>query len=311
MRIWCDLQLSDNQWATLRAGAAPHEIIRSSEQDPRLDLLDGATVALGHPPVDVLIGASSVRWVQVGSAGYDRYQVDAFREAITARAGVVTNSSSVFAEPCAQHLLAMMLAFARRLPECWQAQQRHQWRRPRPEARLLNEQRVLLVGLGAIGHRLIELLAPLGMELRGVRRTRRGDEPIAVITPDAIDPWLGWADHIVNILPGGEATTHFFNAGRIGAFRPEAYFYNVGRGTSVDQPALIAALHDGRLAGAYLDVTDPEPLPADHPLWTAPRCHITPHIAGAHASAGDRLIAHFVANLRRWERGEPLSDQVL
>jgi phosphoglycerate dehydrogenase-like enzyme len=93
--------------------------------------------------------------------------------------------------------------------------------------------------------------------------------------------------------------------------RPGARFYNIGRGTTVDQAALMAALRSGHLGGAYLDVMEPEPLPPDHPLWTAPNCHITPHIGGGHREQDDNLARHFLANLARIERGEPLVDRIV
>ncbi|MCG8554141.1 MAG: hypothetical protein MJD61_02455 [Proteobacteria bacterium] len=93
--------------------------------------------------------------------------------------------------------------------------------------------------------------------------------------------------------------------------KPSACFYNIGRGSTVDQSALLAALRQGRPAAAYLDVTQPEPLPPDDPLWDTPNCFVTPHSAGGHADESERIIAHFVGNLRRFERGERLHDRVI
>jgi phosphoglycerate dehydrogenase-like enzyme len=95
------------------------------------------------------------------------------------------------------------------------------------------------------------------------------------------------------------------------AMKPGAVFYNVGRGTTVNQAALIAALESGQVGAAYLDVTEPEPLPPDHPLWAAPNCFITPHVAGGHQDEDAHLVRHFVSNLRRFEAGEPLVDVVM
>ena len=111
------------------------------------------------------------------------------------------------------------------------------------------------------------------------------------------------ADHVINILPGGEATKHFMNATRFNAMKPGAIFYNIGRGSSVDQAALLAALDSGRLRNAYLDVTDPEPLPPEHPLWVHPNCLITPHTAGGSVDEYERLAQHFIDNLRAFEAG--------
>ena len=115
----------------------------------------------------------------------------------------------------------------------------------------------------------------------------------------------------MNILPAAAGTEGYFDAGRLAKMKPGAIFYNIGRGTTVDQAALRSALESGRLAAAYLDVTDPEPLPPDHPLWSAPNCYITPHTAGGHRQEVERLAAHFLNNLKRFEAGEPLADRVI
>jgi phosphoglycerate dehydrogenase-like enzyme len=149
------------------------------------------------------------------------------------------------------------------------------------------------------------------MELVGVRRTPKGDEPVRTVTEDEADALLGSVDHVINILPAAAGTQHFFDARRLARMKSSAYLYNVGRGTTVDQDALAAVLRDGKLAAAYLDVTDPEPLPPAHALWDAPNCYITPHTAGGHDTEFERLVDHFLSNLHRFENGEPLSDQVI
>jgi phosphoglycerate dehydrogenase-like enzyme len=101
------------------------------------------------------------------------------------------------------------------------------------------------------------------------------------------------------------------NAARFAAMKPGAIFYNVGRGSTVDQEALLGALQQEQLGAAYLDVTVPEPLPPEHPLWIAPRCYITPHTAGGHSDEHERFVAHFIANLNRFTAGEPLLDRVM
>jgi phosphoglycerate dehydrogenase-like enzyme len=115
----------------------------------------------------------------------------------------------------------------------------------------------------------------------------------------------------LNILPGGAATKGFMSAERIGRMKVGSFFYNIGRGGTVDQDVLLEALRAGRLGGAYLDVTDPEPLPAGHGLWGAPNCFITPHTAGGHADEFLRLVGHFLGNLERFVKGEGLADRVI
>jgi phosphoglycerate dehydrogenase-like enzyme len=220
----------------------------------------------------------------------------------------------VYEEPCAEHVFAFMLALARQLPEMILDQRRDRgWRQAhhRGRSRLLTGQSAILYGYGTIARRLTDLLKPFGMHLVGVRRKIAGDEPIMVVPTDQADAHLGQADHVVNILPAAAGTDGYFSAERFRRVRDGAVFYNIGRGNTVDQPALIAALRSGKLSAAYLDVTDPEPLPPDHPLWDAPNCWITPHTAGGHTTEFARLAEHFLANLNRLDRGDELADRVI
>ena len=131
-----------------------------------------------------------------------------------------------------------------------------------------------------------------------------------MLTEAEADARLGEAQHVVNVLPHNDSTQGFFGAARFARCRPGARFYNIGRGATVDQGALAAALRTGPLETAYLDVTDPEPLPPGHELWDLPNCYITPHVAGSHADEDGRLVRHFLANLRAFEASKPLADRV-
>ena len=181
----------------------------------------------------------------------------------------------------------------------------------RPGLRLLNGQTVLLLGYGAIARRLAELLGPLGMNLVAVRREIKGDETVRVLRSEEVDELLPLADHVVNILPANEQTQNFLNAARLASLKRGAIVYNIGRGTTLDQNALIKELNEGHISAAYLDVTDPEPLPPEHLLWETPNCFITPHVGGGHATEKERQVAHFLDNLRRFEAGEELRDRLL
>jgi phosphoglycerate dehydrogenase-like enzyme len=207
-----------------------------------------------------------------------------------------------------------MLAQARQLPASLETQRTDRgWPtlERRAISRLLLGQNVVLLGFGAIGRRLAEMLAPFKMRVTAVRRRPAGDENVHVVTEEDLEAALATADHVVNILPENAATLGYVNSRRLAAMKPGSVFYNVGRGTTVDQEALLAALRSGRLAAACLDVTDPEPLPPEHPLWEAPNCHITPHTAGGHDSEQERLVRHFLENLRRFEKGGELIDRVI
>ena len=290
----------------------------------RLTLADPATLAppaatadilLGQPDADFLRADTRVRWAEITSAGYTRYDRDDLRQALCARTVALTNSSRVFDEACAQHLVAMLLALARELPRCLDNQRgARDWLHDEPRAGrrfLLNGQSVIIYGYGAIARRVVELLQPLGLRLTGVRRRPRGDEAIPLLTGSEADARLGEMDHVFNVLPASDSTARYFDAARFARCKPGACFYNIGRGTTVDQDALVACLRSGHLAAAYLDVTDPEPLPPEHPLWSAPRCFITPHLAGTHDNEEARLVDHFLTNLTAFEASQELTDRVI
>ncbi|RYG36387.1 D-2-hydroxyacid dehydrogenase [bacterium] len=319
LTIWCNADLGEEAEALLREGTAGHNLVMAGEATSNLSAgghseeLETAQIAFGQPDAGQSMTQADLRWIHITSAGYTRYDTAAFKDALKGRGAALTNSSSVFDDPCAQHLLAFMLAQARQLPQSLKAQlDGHRWDygNARSATRLLNGT-VVILGYGAIAKRLVELLAPFDVEVVGIRRTVRGDETIPTYPLDEVDTWLAKADHVVNILPASASTDGFLDADRISKIKPGAVLTNVGRGTTVDQPALIAALESGHLACAYLDVTDPEPLPAEHPLWSAPNCFITPHIAGGFLGETSVLVEHFLANLRRFEKGEALQDRIV
>ena len=320
--IWCNAHLPDAARARLAEATRAHRLVipatgivapsGSGAVDPELAEAD---VAFGQPAPAQLLATPRLRWVHLSSAGYNPYDRDDIRRALAAQGARLTKSSLVYDEPCAEHVLAFLLAHARRLPEAFaNAHGPRAWPQHalRARARLLENQAIVIVGFGSIGRRLAEMLAPLGPRVTGVRRRVAGDETVPTVawgTPEAARAFAE-ADHVVDVLPGGAGTERAFDAALIATFKPGAVFTNIGRGTTVDQDALAAALVAGRLAAAYLDVTEPEPLPPDHALWTTPNCFITPHAAGGDAAEGERLVDHFLENLDRFVGGRPLLDEV-
>src|SRR5262245_27792523 len=321
LTIWCNNDFSDNEQrerALLTEGAGEHQLLLFAyQQDGRegesRTALKTAEVAFGYPSATAVVECDNLRWVQLHSAGYTTFDHDEIRRTMTGRGTMLTNSSAVYDEPCAQHLLAMITSLARQLPAALDAQRGDRsWPMTslRSQAQLLNGQTVLLLGFGAIARRLVELLQPLHLNLIAVRRHVSGDEPIRVEEIARVHELLPLADHVVNVLPANEQKQNFLNAARLGTLKRGAIVYNIGRGSTVDQDALLKELTAGRIAAAYLDVTNPEPLPADHPLWSAPNCFITPHTAGGHANEKERQVKHFLDNLRRFERSVPLRNRV-
>jgi phosphoglycerate dehydrogenase-like enzyme len=322
LTIWCNQPFPEAARRQLVEAVAPHRLIAPATlaannlaaggPDPSLESAD---IAFGQPDPGQVISLTRLRWVQLTTAGYTRYDNEAVRSALRARDAILTNSSSVYEEPCAEHAFSMMLALARQLPQCLDDQRRQPglWESDphRLRCRLLREQSVMIFGYGTIAARLVELLAPLGMKVTCVRRRPRGDEGARTIPSDQADAHLPQADHVMNIMPQNAESHRFFDARRFALMKPGATFCNIGRGTTVDQAALVESLRSGRLAAAYLDVTDPEPPPADHPLWTLPNCYLTPHTAGGSEDEFERLVRHFVANLQAFTASRPLADQIL
>jgi phosphoglycerate dehydrogenase-like enzyme len=272
-----------------------------------------ADIAFGTPAADAVLAAENVRWFHVNLAGYTPYDRADFREKFAAQGRIMTNSSAVYVEPCSQHVLAMMMALARRLPESLDNQRgAKEWNydETRQKSYLLNEQTALILGFGTIGRRIAELLTPLKINLIGFKRTIHGDEPVKMVSESRLDEVFPVADHVVNVLPANDQTVNFLNAERLSKLKKGAIVYNIGRGVTLDQDALLREMEAGRIAAAYLDVTTPEPLPPDNPLWTTPNCYITPHSAGGFSLEKRRHVEHFLENLRRFEAGEDLLDRI-
>jgi phosphoglycerate dehydrogenase-like enzyme len=214
-----------------------------------------------------------------------------------------------------EHVLALLLAFARRLPQLLSAQRDRRWRDTETHAEVfeVSGQTLLLVGMGDIGLATGERAAALGMEVTGFRR-RSGQPTPEFVTrvywQEELHEALGNADHVLVSLPLTPATRGLIDAEALAAMRPGAFLYNVGRGPVVDQAALEAALAEGLLGGAGLDVTDPEPLPPESPLWAMENVIITAHTSGASPRYWDRAIELVVENVRRFRAGEELVNRV-
>jgi phosphoglycerate dehydrogenase-like enzyme len=321
-KIFVDYAIPADALELLQTGTKGHELIfpqkpiasvlSKPERDPKFATAD---IAFGQPDLQAVTEAVKLKWIHVSSSGITRYDTPKFRALMAERKIAVTNSAGVYEEACAVHILSFMLAQARNLPLALKtrtATGTNAWRGLRGSSSTLRGQTVLILGFGAIGRRLVELLRPLNMNIIAYRRKARGDEGVPLITQEQLPRTLAVeADHIVNILPDNADSRHFFDTTRFSALKPGAIFYNIGRGATVDQDALLVALRSGRLKAAWLDVTEPEPLPDNHPLWSEPNCFITPHIAGGQVDEARTLVRHFLKNFGCYVRGEPLCDRVV
>lgn len=318
LKIWTNHSFTSNDLEEFRQNLSEYElfIFPPSENGTigeAANALQTAEVAFGTPDADAVLKAENIKWFQVNLAGYTPYDRTDFKENFKEKGRIFTNSSAVYVEPCAQHVLAMMMGLARLLPESIDNQRGEKaWKydETREKSYLLNEQTALILGYGTIGKRLAELLTPLKMNLIGFKRKNHGDEAIKVVTEAGLDGVFPLADHIINILPANPQTENFLDAEQFAKMKKGAIVYNIGRGSTLNQDDLLDVLNSGHLSAAYLDVTNPEPLPPNHPLWTAPNCYITPHSAGGFSLEKKWHVRHFLENLRRFEDGEEMNDRI-
>ena len=277
--------------------------------------LDAEALVVWANPGDVLAREVArlprLRWVQTLAAGPDHVL------ALDLPADVViTSGRSLHDLPVAEHALALVLAAARRLDLAVRAQGEHRWADElggsQPwgnTARLttLSGAHVVIWGFGSIAGTLAPHLAALGARVTGVARTAGQRDGWPVVTAGSLPELLPTADVLVMLLPDTPTTRRCLDATVLGWLPGQAWVVNVGRGATLDEDALVAALREGRLAGAALDVAAHEPLPVDSPLWDAPNVLITPHAAGGRPLGADGLIAANVSALRE---GAPLRNLV-
>ncbi|WP_341711932.1 D-2-hydroxyacid dehydrogenase [Erythrobacter sp.] len=256
-----------------------------------------------EPMIEIAHAATNLKWLNSIYAGLDFMPLDVLAE----RGVVVTNGVGINAITIAEYTVMLMLAHAKGYREVVRAQERHEWLLDSPGKRELSGERVLLLGLGAIGKLIKTRLEAFDMEVVPVRRS--GAE--GALTPDAWRGELGSFDWVVLAVPSTPETRHMIGAAELAAMRPNAVLVNIARGDVVDQGALVAALDKKQIEAALLDVTDPEPLPPDHPLWELDNAQVTMHLSGrAQTKMFQRSADRFVENLERWQRGEPVEPQL-
>ena len=297
--------------AMTRVAVAPS---RATHVVEAVELGGGSVVALTEEPEalvwmapddpaglqEAVRSAPSLRWVQLPFAGVERF-TDVLDPSLTWAC-----AKGVYADPVAEHALALTLAGLRSLPERARARS---W--GEQAASTLYDAEVVVLGAGGITASLLGLLAPFRCTTTVVRRSGEPVEgAIRTVATDRLDDVLGDALVVVLALALTERTRHVIGAGQLRAMREDAWLVNVARGAHVDTDALVTALREGRLGGAALDVTDPEPLPDGHPLWELPNCIITPHTANPWQTAQPLLAQRITDNVRRDLAGEPLTGLV-
>lgn len=270
-------------------GPVRTEFIWSSYKDVTPQQAAEADVIIGNAAPDIVRKANEIsraqnggrvrlKWLQLNSAGADAYTKDGILDPDT----VLTSSAGAYGLSVSEHMLAMTFSLVRRFDQYARRQVRHEWKQA-GTVTSIEGSTVLVLGLGDIGGRYAKMMHALGAEVIGVRRTAHKDKPEYLSeqhTTDELDTLLPRADIVAMILPGGPATEHIMDERRLRLLKRGAYLINDGRGNAIDPAALKKVLREGHLGGVGLDVTEPEPLPADDELWDMDRVIITPHIAG-------------------------------
>ena len=309
MKIVVGMDLTEAQRAALEAAAPGCRLDVVGQGNITVENAADAEVVVGNPPVAMVPELKKMKVLQLHSAGNDGYDV-AIQKVPGAR---LFNASGAYGLALSEHMLAGLMMLMKKMHLYRDAQARSQWARF-GEVDSVYGSRILVLGLGNVGEMFAARVKALGAYVIGMKRTP-GEKPDCVdelYTIDSLDEVLPTVDAVCMSLPGTAATAGIISAARIEAMKPGAYICNVGRGSAIDQDALVKALNEGRLGGAALDVTSPEPLPADHPLWTAKNCFITPHVAGGYNLPRTKgyILDIVRRNLSAYVEGRPMINEV-
>ncbi len=305
MQIFVNTSLNESLRQALKQQLpAGHSVFFKNEwsETEQAAAFQQSQVILGNPPVAWLAPAPPLlKYWQLDSAGFDGYKN------LNLSNVAVCNLADYFSIPCAETIVAGILAFYRGVDELTSLKAEKRWVGApiRFRLNLLTGKRVVILGAGSIGQAVKKMLSGFDCSIQMVARSH----PSASIhSPEELLEILPQTDLVINCLPG--TAKGFFTAQMIDALPSTAVFANVGRGTTVDEPALIAALQQKRLVGAVLDVTEVEPLPTENPLWDMPNVILTQHTGGGQTSEDEGKIAFFVKNFQRFLNSQPLENQI-
>jgi phosphoglycerate dehydrogenase-like enzyme len=296
-----------NRWPEMQVLHLP-DYDRLPEELPDTDIFVGYSLRAPR-----LKDAKKLKWIHSTAAGVAQLMYPELRDSGI----VVTNPSGIFSVPMAEHTMGMLLAMARNFPDTLRQQelkkwgQQDLWDKPQHLTEL-NGRILLIVGYGSIGQELARRAHAFDMRVWGVTRSGNGDSKYAekILPVAQLNDALPEADYVVIAAPETQETRHLIGAAQIAQMKPGARLVNVGRGSLLDETALVQALESGKLGGAALDVTSTEPLPADSPLWTAPNLFITPHTSALSERLWHRQAAVLMQLLEKWFAGEELFNLV-
>lgn len=302
--------VNDRQKEKLTAAAPEHEFVFHIKDKVTEEDLRKADIILGNlrDPGKLAL-CQNLKWIQLNNAGTEGY----CEPGILPEGAILANSTGAYGLAISEHMIGCLFELRKKLHLYYKNQLAHDWK-SEGFVGVVEGSAVLVIGLGDIGSTFARKMKALGCRIIGVKR-RVGEKPEWVdelYGMEELEHLLPQADVVAMSLPGNPSTYHVLNRERIAMLKENAVVINVGRGTAIDTDALCDALCDGKIAGAALDVTDPEPLPAGHPIWNAPNTLITPHISGGFAlpETLEQIVELFARNLRRYLAGEKLDNVV-
>ena len=305
MRILVTVPLSEADRAELQAKMPEADYIFNERGKVTDEEIRGADIILGNVEADRLALAPDLKWLQLNTAGADQY----VKEGVLAPQTLLTNAAGCYGLSVSEHMVAVTFFLLKKLGFYYRNQMDSLWK-DEGQVRGIEGSRTLVVGLGNIGGSYARKMSLMGSRVIGLRRTVSECPPYleAVAAFEELDKYLPEADIVALSLPNTPQTTHIMNAERLAAMKQGSFLINAGRGSAIDQDALVNALQKGPLAGAAIDVTDPEPLPSDHPLWKCENLLLTPHVAGGYhmQETLNSIIRLFIDNLGRYASGEDL-----
>jgi phosphoglycerate dehydrogenase-like enzyme len=292
-----------------QAAPAGAEVIFCAASEVTEDMVKEADVIIGNPPASMVTGSKNLKLLQLGSAGADAF----IQPGVMPQQAILTNATGAYGLAISEHMLALTLELMKKLHFYRDNQSKSSWKDEGCVHSIYNAT-VLIVGLGDIGGEYAKRMKALGAYTIGIRRSnpKKPDYLDELYLMDRLDDMLGRADIVALSLPGTKETKGLFHAERIGKMKDGAILINVGRGSVVDTDALCDALESGKLYGAGVDVTEPEPLPADSRLWKMKNAVITPHVSGGiHLpETHNRIIRIAVDNMKRLMANEELNNIV-
>jgi phosphoglycerate dehydrogenase-like enzyme len=294
--------------AMLQSDVPEAELYLAGSEAEAAGNIGAVEAAFGQLPPSLFAKAASLRWLACPRAGPDP---SFYHPALVESHVTVTNVRGIYNDHISAHIMALLLGFARGLPVYHDHQRARRWRKGAATI-YLPEATLLILGVGGIGAETARLAHAFGMTVLALdpRVAAAPDGVDELHRPEALDRLLPRADFVVLTMPETPATQRLFDLAKFRLMKPTAYFINIGRGATVVLDDLNAALREGALAGAALDVFETEPLPEAHPLWDAPGTVLTPHVAADGPYLDRRRYEVFRDNCRRFARGEPLANVV-